>query len=870
VRAAIARSPVGAPRERTSDRAAVARQLRILERLFDGLESKSARSPLLAWTVRIVLTAAVGKALLHGVASAGGYPIAPLSAPMPVPVHWLMFLGFLGPGLLMLTAGRRDRRAMYLGGFFIVLATAFVRESGRRLGADLPGVMWSPIRLVLFQNLDAFLPLLLWLFAAEFPRTARASGMQRVIGHAIRLAAVCAGTLTLFDAANHAIGIWPDPVRSMMAVLGVVGRSNAYWGITFGLTAAAFPVILIRSRSVAGPERVRATWFALSLLVGLGPLLLEVIAESLSPAFERWAQSDPVRPVLGTALFLLCLTIPATATYAVVFKRVLAVKVVVRRALQCALTKHLFVAASVIPLLAVAGRMYSHRDHTVVDLASDPALRALIVLAFAGVLALVFTERILERIDAVFFAPRYDTKAILAELTPRLARAADSTALTQLLCRDLGRVLQPFNVTVAVVAAAPMEAAGRPINRLPADSILIDVMAGLRASDLDVSERLLRCVSVSDAAWLAKTGAQLLVPVKSWDGTVLGLVALAERMDELPYSAEDRDFLATVAAAAALALEKQRLRRKAPGWNAAPRDVDLAAFECRACGVMSAASGPSQCAHCGEPLELSCLPLNLHGKFRVVRRLGQGGMGIVYLAVDVALNRPVALKTLPYASRAAEQRLQGEARTMARLTHANLASIYGYDKWNDRPLLIAEYLEKGTLSARLADRRPLVAEVVGWGVDLCDGLQCLHEHALLHGDIKPSNIGFDRAGTPKLLDFGLTEAFSADARVRHRDVSGARWGTRRYACPEAAATAPCPQFDLWSLAVVLYEAIAGAWPFPGEVAPPRAVPDIREYRREVPNELANVLANALHLDIERRARSAVEFSLWLHHAQPVG
>jgi Protein kinase domain/GAF domain len=688
----------------------------------------------------------------------------------------------------------------------------------------------------------------------------------------IQVAAICGAVLTLLETANHVIGSLPDALRDPLAMVGVVGRSNVYWAITFGLTAAAFPVLLARSRLVSGLERVRATWFTLSLIVGLGPFLVEVLTEFVSPTFESWAQSARVRPILGSALFLLCLTIPATSMYAVVVKRVLAVRVVLRRALQCALTKYVFVCVSLAPLVTVVGRMYSHRERTVIDLASDPWLRFLLILAFGGVLALVFTERILQRIDAIFSAPRYDAKGILAVLSLRLGRAADPAALTQILCRELGGVFQPFKVTAAVVDAVRSETGSLPLDHLPADSSLIDIMASLRTPNLEVSERLLRCVSARDAAWLAKTGAQLLVPLKSWDGAVLGVIALSERRSELPYSDEDRDFLASVAGSAALALDKERLRRRAIERRAHASDVDLPAFECRDCGLLSIGTGPSQCGRCGEPMELSCLPLNLHGKFRLERRLGQGGMGIVYLAVDTDLNRQVALKTLPFASIAAEQRLREEARTMARLKHQNLASIYGVEKWLDRPLLVVEYLENGTLAALLNGSRPTSAQVVKWGIDLCDGLQFLHEHALVHGDIKPSNIGFDRTGTSKLLDFGLTQTFCANPHAPHGEaaISSARWGTRQYACPEATATAPCPQFDLWSLALVLYEALAGERPIPSGAAASRAVPDIRRYRREVPRELADVFANALHLDIERRPRSAIEFNLWLQQVRPVG
>jgi GAF domain-containing protein len=849
------------------------RQWAILQQLFAGIEVYHQRSSWIRVTVRVVLAVATTKALLQGGAWLIAYPIAPRGAPLLPSVHALMFLGFLAPGFLMLVAGRRDRRAIYLGGFFLILATAFAREPGRRFASDVIGPLWAPLRLLLLQNLDAFLPLFLWLFAAEFPRTARPSASRRAISVVIAVAAVCGATLVALESAEHLMAPWPAGLRSLPAALGVIGRSNFYWAVTFGLTLAAFPLIFMRSRSVSGLERVRTTWFIASLVVGLGPVLLEVILESLAPRFEAWAQSASIRPILGTLLFSSCLTIPASSLYAVVFKRVLAVRVVLRRALQCVLAKYVLVGACVAPLITVAVRMYAHRDQTIVDVAADPVLRIALVLAGAGVLVLVFTERILSRIDALFFAPRYDARAILADLTPRLARAADAPALAELVRRAIIQTLGPLKTTLALVASHPVDATERSLQRLPADSTLVDVLTSLRTVDLHVSDRLLRAVSASDAAWLAQTGAHLLVPARASDGRLLAVLALAERGDEQPYGPEDHDLVAHMAAATALTLEQQRLRRKVRARTPGPRDVRDAAFECRACGRLTAARAPSICVHCGEPLELSYLPLHLHGKFRLERRLGQGGMGIVYRATDVMLRRPVALKTLPQTCAAAEHRLRAEARTMARLMHPNLAAIYGYEVWQGRSVLVVEYLEQGTLSAALQAATPSIGEVVTWVRDVCGGLQYLHDRQVLHGDIKPSNIGFDRHGIPKLLDFGLVGAFSQTDQLRegHDDADTTpRWGTRRYLCPDVATASPCPQFDLWSLALVMYEALAGTWPFGSRTIAPRVIPDIRTFRPSVPHELARVLTNALHLDMHRRPSSVLEFSLWLDQARPIG
>jgi serine/threonine-protein kinase len=247
-------------------------------------------------------------------------------------------------------------------------------------------------------------------------------------------------------------------------------------------------------------------------------------------------------------------------------------------------------------------------------------------------------------------------------------------------------------------------------------------------------------------------------------------------------------------------------------------------------------------------------------------------MGVVYSGFDATLGRRVAVKALRYISAAADKRLYREAKAMAASEHPNLVTIFTCETWNDRPFLVTEYLERGTLLDRLQVDLPTVVESVGWTMDLCAGLTHLHRNQLTHGDIKPSNIGFDRHGTPKFLDFGLTQRFTVKRTFEGGDGHDSRFGTRFYRCPDAAeGISPRPDFDVWSLALVLYEVLAGP-DFRGAVRgskPLLPLPDVRDYRSSVPETIASVLKRALASRPELRPRSAAEFSLWLRRARPI-
>lgn len=176
---------------------------------------------------------------------------------------------------------------------------------------------------------------------------------------------------------------------------------------------------------------------------------------------------------------------------------------------------------------------------------------------------------------------------------------------------------------------------------------------------------------------------------------------------------------------------------------------------------------------------------------------------------------------------------------MARLQHPHLATIHGVETWRGTPLLVVELLAGGTLADRLRAGPLSFDAVTGLGLRLSDALEHIHQADMVHCDIKPSNIGFSSNGAVKLLDFGLAQWFSAgdlhaapeppvtaaaDLASTHtvtmsspsRPASGRFAGTPLYMAPEALeAQRPSPLFDLWSTAVVLYEALAGHHPFAG-------------------------------------------------------
>ena len=317
---------------------------------------------------------------------------------------------------------------------------------------------------------------------------------------------------------------------------------------------------------------------------------------------------------------------------------------------------------------------------------------------------------------------------------------------------------------------------------------------------------------------------------------------------------------------------------------------------CPACSLVWSPE-TRQCS-CGTGTTLAALPLLVQGKFRLERLVGTGGMGVVYLAVDMVLDRQVAIKTLPSLRSESAERLHREARTMARVLHPNLALIYGTEQWRGTPMLVVEYLDGGTLRDWIRRGPVPYVDVIDLGIVLADVLDRVHASGVLHRDVKPSNIGYTSDRRPKLLDFGLAlldgprgtrsgaEPLSGrvtDALLRSDNpaatvtVDERLVGTPLYLAPEAlAGSRPQPSFDLWGLALVLYEAIAGHHPFAAKdvgtvlAAAERAgVPDIRDYRPTCPFGLASFLRNALSPNITRRPESAGAMRSELHRLRTI-
>jgi tetratricopeptide (TPR) repeat protein len=258
------------------------------------------------------------------------------------------------------------------------------------------------------------------------------------------------------------------------------------------------------------------------------------------------------------------------------------------------------------------------------------------------------------------------------------------------------------------------------------------------------------------------------------------------------------------------------------------------------------------------------------GHFRVVERIGAGGMGVVYLAQDQHLDRAVALKVLPTALPAdatPRRRFRQEALALSRLNHPNIAVVHDFDTFGDVDVLVMEYVPGVTLSERVHEGPLTEAEVLAIGVQLAAGLEAAHANGIVHRDLKPSNLRLTPGGQLKILDFGLARLFEGnEGAVTQTDLDPARQpGTLAYMAPELLrGLGPMPATDIYAAGITLYELATGSTPFSG----PRAVvvdqvlnhppepPKVRS--RFVSDALDAIILKAIDKRADRRYQSARE------------
>jgi aminoglycoside phosphotransferase (APT) family kinase protein len=642
-----------------------------------------------------------------------------------------------------------------------------------------------------------------------------------------------------------------------------------------------------------------AAIFAYAVKVGI-PLVTSLAGRSIE------------LPWLGQVILQAIVLLPAVALpYVVAVKHVFSPRTVLRRGLQYALARRTLSAAIVLPILALVVSLVSERDRPLSDIVlGQPLFYAFSVGLIT--LGLKYRDHAQRALDKNFFRAEYDAREILVALANQVPYENDPAKLVAVVAASIDEALHPESI--AVLAGEErrldvMTSLRTTVTPLKADSGLLTL---LRWSEeplevfLDDERSPAARLPAPDRAWLTTSGVSLLVPIFAGRETptpgpgsagdtstkaLTGVIALGQKRSEEPYTSEDRKLLGGIAAQMSVAIDLSRLRKRASSNLPSPVELTLtptvvvpppvqgpsAVGMCPVChrcydaSAVRTTDGSTLCPQHRAVLQpVIGMPAVVDGKYRIELLVGRGGMGAVFRARDLRLERDVAVKVVRadlVNNAESRARFQREAQIVARLQHPAIVTVFDYGSLPDgAAFLVMEYVRGEDLRHLLTREKVLPPRrTIELLTGIAAGVAAAHRAGVLHRDLKPENILLPESGTgPKVLDFGIAKITDGSAATMATQAATVV-GTPAYMAPEQLRGETVDErADVYSLGVLAYEALTGRLPYGSgtfiDVAMKQAEGSDHVPFDGIPADLAMQLGRALSMARERRPSTAAAFA----------
>ena len=491
-----------------------------------------------------------------------------------------------------------------------------------------------------------------------------------------------------------------------------------------------------------------------ALYTGAPGVLAYAVKDGVPIVSRMAGMPAPAWPWAADVFLHVLILLPAFGlVYAVGVARVLGPRIVLRRSLQYALANRTLTVLTILPAAALIVSLVRNPEARIREVITSVYM----VLLAISVAAFTYRERARQWLDQRFFREEYDARKILLSLASRVRFETDPSDLAALVVSQIDEALHPE--LVAIVAGgieegrlAPVAALQGSVEPLAADG---GIVAMLRWSEEPLELFIhdprspARRLPAHEQHWLESTRVVLLVPVIGQDKALVGAIVLGERKSEEAYTAEDRQLLASIATQMGLGLDVARLRRRLDSATGVSSDATRLAtarpaplMECPRCGRCEDA-GVETCPSDGSKMRPSAgVPLVLDAKYRLEQLLGRGGMGAVYRARDMRLDRLVAVKVVRaelIGDPDARRRFRREAQIVARLQHPGIVAVFDYGTLPDGGAYLVMELVRGEDLRHVLVRegRLEAARATRILASVCSAIEAAHRQGVLHRDLKP-------------------------------------------------------------------------------------------------------------------------------------